>query len=196
MVEILCFYLFIFPPVLFQYPSLPPVRLPLLPSPSSPRISPLPPLSLLLLFFSSPSTSPSYLPLSPLYRWTAERLLTHPWITAGDDELKAKDLSKSIEAMKKYKAKLRFKAVTNVVIMTNRMKGGFKTKSAGQMVPSPDGSSATAHSEDYKDIPEIDDLNISGFGSPSAGATEPPSPHAEITEAEEEQVLHCPSITI
>lgn len=98
--------------------------------------------------------------------------------------------------MKKYKAKLRFKAVTNVVIMTNRMKGGFKTKSAGQMVPSPDGSSATAHSEDYKDIPEIDDLNISGFGSPSAGATEPPSPHAEITEAEEEQVLHCPSISI
>ena len=61
-------------------------------------------------------------------RWSARQLLTHPWITAGDEELQAKDLTKSIEAMKKYKAKLRFKAVTNAIIMTNRMKGIFKLK--------------------------------------------------------------------
>jgi hypothetical protein len=115
-------------------------------------------------------------------------LLSHPWITTGDEELKAKDLSKSIEAMKKYKAKLRFKAVTNVVIMTNRMKGGFKSKSAGQMVPSPDGSTAPQSSEDFKDIPEIGELRISD--SPPAGATEPPSPHTEAAE-DEEQVLDC-----
>ena len=36
--------------------------------------------------------------------------------------------------MKKYKAKMRFKAVTNAIIMTNRMKGAFKVKSAGQLV--------------------------------------------------------------
>ena len=61
-------------------------------------------------------------------RWSARQLLSHPWITAGDDELQAKDLTKSIEAMKKYKAKMRFKAVTNAIIMTNRMKGIFKIK--------------------------------------------------------------------
>ena len=61
-------------------------------------------------------------------RWSARQLLSHPWITAGDEELQAKDLTKSIEAMKKYKAKLRFKAVTNAIIMTNRMKGIFKIK--------------------------------------------------------------------
>lgn len=88
--------------------------------------------------------------------------------------------------MKKYKAKLRFKAVTNVVIMTNRMKGGFKTKSAGQMVASPDGTTAVHSSEDFKDIPDIGEMTLSG--SPSAGATEPPSPHAEPTEAEEQEV--------
>lgn len=36
--------------------------------------------------------------------------------------------------MKKYKAKMRFKAVTNAIIMTNRMKGAFKVKSAGHLM--------------------------------------------------------------
>ena len=36
--------------------------------------------------------------------------------------------------MKKYKAKMRFKAVTNAIIMTNRMKGAFKVKSAVQLL--------------------------------------------------------------
>jgi serine/threonine protein kinase len=59
-------------------------------------------------------------------RWTARQLLSHAWITAGDEALAAKDLSKSIESLRKYKAKMRFKAVTNAIIMTNRMKGAFK----------------------------------------------------------------------
>lgn len=57
--------------------------------------------------------------------------------------------------MKKYKAKMRFKAVTNAIIMTNRMKGAFKVKSAGNMVPSlssvSGGASSDPHTDSYHD---------------------------------------------
>lgn len=56
--------------------------------------------------------------------------------------------------MKKYKAKMRFKAVTNAIIMTNRMKGAFKVKSAGNMVPSisnVSGASSDPHTDSYHD---------------------------------------------
>eukprot|EP00596_Hydrurales_sp_CCMP1899_P000699 CAMPEP_0119051102 /NCGR_PEP_ID=MMETSP1177-20130426/72828_1 /TAXON_ID=2985 /ORGANISM="Ochromonas sp, Strain CCMP1899" /LENGTH=519 /DNA_ID=CAMNT_0007030195 /DNA_START=251 /DNA_END=1810 /DNA_ORIENTATION=+ len=61
-------------------------------------------------------------------RWTARQLLSHAWITAGDQELQAKDLSKSIEAMKKYKAKMRFKAVAKAIMATKRMQNAFKVR--------------------------------------------------------------------
>lgn len=61
-------------------------------------------------------------------RWTARQLLSHAWITAGDEELQAKDLSKSIEAMKKYKAKMRFKAVAKAIMATKRMQNAFKVR--------------------------------------------------------------------
>jgi serine/threonine protein kinase len=63
-------------------------------------------------------------------RWSAQQLLTHPWITAGAEQLAQKDLAKSIEALKKFKAKMRFKAAANAIIMTNRMKILGKVRSA------------------------------------------------------------------
>jgi hypothetical protein len=67
--------------------------------------------------------------------------------------------------MKKYKAKMRFKAVTNAIIMTNRMKGAFKVKSAGNMVPSlssVSGASTDPHTDSYHDdqSSSIDDGRI------------------------------------
>ena len=61
-------------------------------------------------------------------RWSAQQLLSHAWITAGDEELLAKDLTKSIEAMKKFNAKMRFKAVAKAIMATKRMQNAFKTK--------------------------------------------------------------------
>mmetsp|Transcript_22316 Transcript_22316/g.21560 ORF Transcript_22316/g.21560 Transcript_22316/m.21560 type:complete len:478 (+) Transcript_22316:302-1735(+) len=80
-------------------------------------------------------------------RWTARQLLSHAWITAGDEALAAKDLSKSIESLRKYKAKMRFKAVTNAIIMTNRMKGAFKVRSREQSMTGFSGM-GTASTED------------------------------------------------
>ena len=70
-------------------------------------------------------------------RWSARQLLGHAWIIAGDDELRAKDLTKSIEAMKKFKAKMRFKAVAKAIMATKRMQNAFKVK------PKADGSGSS-----------------------------------------------------
>lgn len=70
-------------------------------------------------------------------RWSARQLLGHAWITAGDEELRAKDLTKSIEAMKKFKAKMRFKAVAKAIMATKRMQNAFKVK------PKVDGSGSS-----------------------------------------------------
>lgn len=61
-------------------------------------------------------------------RWSAKQLLEHAWIVTDDDELLAKDLTKSILAMRKFKAKMRFKAAAKAIIATKRMmKGMAKT---------------------------------------------------------------------
>ena len=61
-------------------------------------------------------------------RWSAKQLLEHTWIVTDDDELLAKDLTKSILAMRKFKAKMRFKAAAKAIIATKRMmKGMAKT---------------------------------------------------------------------
>lgn len=54
-------------------------------------------------------------------RATAEQLLSHPWITAGDDQLKSKDLSNSIVTMKKFNARRRLRAAAHAIILSNRM---------------------------------------------------------------------------
>lgn len=54
-------------------------------------------------------------------RWTSQQLLSHPWITMGNESLEAKDLTASISVMKKFNAKRRLRAAADAVIMANRM---------------------------------------------------------------------------
>lgn len=54
-------------------------------------------------------------------RWTAAQLLSHPWMKMGDDTLEAKDLTGSINVMKKFNARRRLRAAADAVIMANRM---------------------------------------------------------------------------
>ena len=98
-------------------------------------------------------------------RWSARRLLSHAWITAGDEELLAKDLSKSIEAMKKFKAKMRFKAVAKAIMATKRMQNAFKMK-----VMSGTSSICSLPSASDLDNQANDESNISS-SSPIAGPT-------------------------
>jgi Protein kinase domain len=58
-------------------------------------------------------------------RWSARQLLEHSWIVTDDDELLAKDLTRSIIAMRKFKAKMRFKAAAKAIIATKRMMKGM-----------------------------------------------------------------------
>jgi len=55
-------------------------------------------------------------------RWTARQLLTHPWITMGEADLKSKDLSGVITQMKKFNARRRLKSAMDAVLLANRMK--------------------------------------------------------------------------
>lgn len=54
-------------------------------------------------------------------RWTAQELLKHPWIVAGDEELDKKDLSGAISTLKKFTMKAKFRAAADAVILSNRM---------------------------------------------------------------------------
>ena len=61
------------------------------------------------------------LTLDQKLRWSARQLLSHPWITAGDDELASRDITGSLSELKRYNARRRLRAAANTVIMTNRM---------------------------------------------------------------------------
>jgi serine/threonine protein kinase len=54
-------------------------------------------------------------------RWTAEQLLSHPWIVMGDETLQAKDLQQSIVVLRKFNARRRLKSAADAVILANRM---------------------------------------------------------------------------
>ena len=61
------------------------------------------------------------LTLDQKLRWTAKQLLSHPWITAGDDELASHDLTNSLTELKRYNARRRLRAAADAVIMANRI---------------------------------------------------------------------------
>lgn len=61
------------------------------------------------------------LTLDQKLRWSARQLLSHPWITAGDEELAGRDLTGSLSELKRYNARRRLRAAANTVIMTNRI---------------------------------------------------------------------------
>jgi len=76
-------------------------------------------------------------------RWTAGQLLQHPWITLGEDVLGQKEMTKQLETLKKYRAKLRFKKAVLAVTVGVKVKLMFKNKtpSGTQLVdPSLDDS--------------------------------------------------------
>jgi serine/threonine protein kinase len=102
-------------------------------------------------------------------RWSATQLLSHPWITAGDAELQAKDLTKSLEAMKKFKAKMRFKAVAKAIMATRRMQNAFKGRAKG---PSTDGSSCILGSQSESE------------GEFKNNSSIPPSPSGDYVQTE------------
>lgn len=55
-------------------------------------------------------------------RWTARRLLQHPWMAMNDQALEVKSLQGVITTMKKFNARRRLKAAAEAIIMANRMK--------------------------------------------------------------------------
>jgi serine/threonine protein kinase len=54
-------------------------------------------------------------------RWTAEQLLSHPWMVMGDETLQAKDLQQSIVVLRKFNARRRLRSAADAVILANRM---------------------------------------------------------------------------
>jgi len=75
-------------------------------------------------------------------RWTSQQLLSHPWITMGNEALVTKDLTASINVMKKFNAKRRLRAAADAVIIANRMNrmmGRLSSKS-------PDGKTSVGES--------------------------------------------------
>lgn len=65
-------------------------------------------------------------------RWTAAQLLQHPWITLGDDRLESKDLTGSLAVMRKFNARRRLRSAADAIIMANRMRNMFSSKSAAK----------------------------------------------------------------
>ena len=55
-------------------------------------------------------------------RWTARQLLSHPWITMGDEELAKRDITGSLTELKRYNARRRLRAAADAVIMANRIR--------------------------------------------------------------------------
>jgi calcium/calmodulin-dependent protein kinase I len=87
-------------------------------------------------------------------RWTAEQLLEHPWIKMGDETLQAKDLTGSINVMKKFNARRRLRAAADAVIMANRMSRIMGKGGSGQP-----GVAGTDGVKKHKSLIDMDLLN-------------------------------------
>lgn len=55
-------------------------------------------------------------------RWSAARLLQHPWILDSDEKLAQKSLTDSIQTMRKFNARRRLRAAADAIILANRLK--------------------------------------------------------------------------
>ena len=64
--------------------------------------------------------------VDPDRRLTADQALRHPWFLLGDHELVSRNLTKTLDTMKKFNARRKFKGVAKGIMMANKMaKGGF-----------------------------------------------------------------------
>lgn len=90
--------------------------------------------------------------LSQYDRWTARQLLSHPWITAGDDVLEGRDITGSLTELKRYNGRRKLKAAADAVIMANRiarLTGGAPGGNVVKVIPETDDVEV----EDTDDIP-------------------------------------------
>jgi serine/threonine protein kinase len=64
--------------------------------------------------------------VDPDRRLTADQALRHPWFLLGDHELVSRNLTKTLDTMKKFNARRKFKGVAKGIMMANKMaRGGF-----------------------------------------------------------------------
>ena len=54
-------------------------------------------------------------------RWTIDQLLEHPWLKMDDDHLAATNLTSTIEVMKKWNAKVKFKGAARLIMSIHKM---------------------------------------------------------------------------
>jgi serine/threonine protein kinase len=67
--------------------------------------------------------------VDPDKRLSADQALRHPWFLVGDHELISRNLSTTLETMKKFNARRKFRGTVKGVMLTNKMaRGGFGAK--------------------------------------------------------------------
>lgn len=58
------------------------------------------------------------LTVDPAERITAEQALQHSWVMSGDDELSSSELGDSLQRMRVFNARRKFKSAIATIIMT------------------------------------------------------------------------------
>lgn len=93
-------------------------------------------------------------------RWTAEQLLKHPWICLDDAKLEEKDLTSSLEVLKKFNGRRRLRAAADAIIMANRMKGTFSKGTKSKSVIDQEIASSVMNAEDDDVVEESESSNV------------------------------------
>jgi hypothetical protein len=121
-------------------------------------------------------------------RWTAGQLLQHPWITLGEDVLGQKEMTKQLETLKKYRAKLRFKKAVLAVTVGVKVKLMFKNKtpSGTHLVDPSLDESAKA---DSAKAALTDGEGDAAAAAPAANAAATPGAAEDATTAEPSAVV-------
>ncbi|KAH8050623.1 serine/threonine kinase [Aureococcus anophagefferens] len=63
--------------------------------------------------------------VDPDKRLTADQALRHPWFLVGDHELISRNLSTTLDTMKKFNARRKFRGTVKGIMLTNKMARGF-----------------------------------------------------------------------
>lgn len=96
------------------------------------------------------------LTVSQTERWSAQQLLSHPWITKGDSELAAIDRSSAIVNYKKFNARRRLRAAADAIIVTNRIKKMIDSVKARKEVKSQKEIVSLVRREDAANADSVD----------------------------------------
>lgn len=63
--------------------------------------------------------------VDPDKRLTADQAFRHPWFLVGDHELISRNLSTTLDTMKKFNARRKFRGTVKGIMLTNKMARGF-----------------------------------------------------------------------